>query len=209
MVNRCRQEVERFQVWSTTVEHRAEWEETYPWWGDLYDAVRDVLQTLPLEDWTPELQQDVLYALARDNEDEVLLGELLDHPGILLRLAAAAVVYPDYEARWQVAHALGHLNKSPVECDAVLRVLATTDEEEYVRRRALLALGNRRSPLAEPLALGAWDTGQEYQRIAALEVLYQVHSSHLSRILEAAQHDSREAVRAWAAWIRQQLTAQP
>jgi len=97
IVARCHQEVERFRAWSETVEHRAEWEEAYPWWVDLYDTVRDALQMVPTQDWTPESERDVLYALARDNEDEVLLEELINHPGALLRLAPAALTYPDHE----------------------------------------------------------------------------------------------------------------
>ena len=61
---------------------------------------------------------------------EVLLDELIDHPGILLRSADPALTYPDHEARWQVAHALGQLNESPVECETILRLLATTDEAD-------------------------------------------------------------------------------
>jgi HEAT repeat protein len=176
--------------------------------GNPYDAVRDVFRTIPPQDWTPELQRDVLYALARDNEDQVLLGELVNHPEALLRLSDAAIACPDREARWQVAHALGQVNDSPAESETLLRHFVIADEEEYVRRRALLALGNRRSPSAEPLALAVWDTAEEYPRIAAMEVLYQVQSSHLPRILEAAHGDTRETVRTRAVWIRQQLTSE-
>lgn len=159
-------------------------------------------------EWTPEVHQDVLYALARDNEAERISDELVDHPELLLRLAPTALVCADSHARWQVAEAPGRTHESHAEVEGFLKRLCTSDEDEYVRRRSLLALGHRRSPMAEPLALHAWDTGHEYQRIAAMEVLCDLDSSHLTRILSAADHDPREAVRQRASYIRHRLESE-
>ncbi|MGE5672311.1 MAG: HEAT repeat domain-containing protein [Mycobacterium leprae] len=202
---RLRHEVERFRAWAETVEHEAEWEEEYPGWGDLYNAVRVIVRALPPEDWTPELQQDLLYAMARDREGQVVQDELIDHPAVLFRLVDPARTYPDYEARWQAADALGQISESPEESTAVLRQFVQTDEHEYVRRRALLAMGYRDLPGAESLALAAWETGEEYQRMAALTVLAYIDSPHLAEKLSAAEHDPSEAVRGRAAAIREQV----
>ena len=45
----------------------------------------------------------LLYALARDNECECILGMLTEHPENGMRIARAAMECPDPDARWQVA----------------------------------------------------------------------------------------------------------
>ena len=70
----------------------------------------------------------------------------------------------------ELADALGSVEADEGEVVPLLEAYAA-DADEYVSRRTLLALGHRQVPIAEALARRAWDTGHEYQRMAALEIL--------------------------------------
>ncbi len=76
----------------------------------------------------------LLYALARDNEDEHVLETLEQFPAIAAQIADAAVTFSDPDARWQAAVLAGRIGLVAV----LLRFL--DDEAEYVRRRAGFAL---------------------------------------------------------------------
>lgn len=178
----------------------------YPEWDAVEEGFTEILLTVDPEDWTAELEQDMLYVLARDNQREELLERLVRFPRSLLRLAFVGLDYPDYEARWQLAHGVGQIEESPSACETLLCHWATRDKEEYVRRRALLALGYRPYSSAEPLALAAWSSGHKYQQIAALAVLDRIQSPHLPRILEEAYLDSQESVRGHAQRLMRHLT---
>jgi len=65
------------------------------------------------------------------------------------------------------------------------------DEDEYVKRCALISLGELKSSKSESLAERAWHTGHEYQRMAALEVLDKISSSKLAIYLKEAMEDGR------------------
>ena len=53
-----------------------------------------------------------LKRLDRDNEDERILDLLVQHPDVLIAVAPKAVNYPDNQARWQIAVALGRASES-------------------------------------------------------------------------------------------------
>ncbi|HTH50219.1 MAG TPA: HEAT repeat domain-containing protein [Candidatus Limnocylindria bacterium] len=143
------QEVAKFRQWaalrlgsdhaSGAFEHGAEWECDYPDWPALYSAVEAFLLSKAiahdrLSDHEREL---LLYALARDNEDEVILELLAQFPDASIQLARVAVNHPDRDARWQVAVLLGRIEGAePVSL--LLQLLK--DDSEYVRRRAGTAL---------------------------------------------------------------------
>lgn len=76
------------------------------------------------------------------------------------------------------------------------------DEDEYVRRQALMALGTLGSPLVEDLAEAAWQTGHEYQRMAVLAALRDVQSPALDDYLARAESDGRQYLLHYAAKIR-------
>lgn len=128
-------ELQRFRLWARTrnaedaVHAAPEWECDYPHWQDLYAAVGLTL------DAAPELAEfdDLLFALARDNEDEVILDMIADHPEFALELAHRALGYQERDARWQMAEVLGRI---PGEKSEALLAKFLGDADEYVRRRA-------------------------------------------------------------------------
>ena len=137
-------EVAKFRAWAlvrlspnwiaTDFAHAdAEWECDYPDWSAIYAAVAVILKRgeVPCE---AELR-DLVYVLARDNEDEQVLEMLASRPDVTSALCGFSAEEP--EARWQLAVALGKIGSS----DAKIRLSSLqSDSDEYVRRRAKFAL---------------------------------------------------------------------
>lgn len=183
----------------------AEWEADYAKWSELTCAFCDFLDASG-PDSLDQTQVDLLlYVLARDNEGEVLKDELVSRPAHLISLAVAAPLSIERDARWQIADALGNveINEEVVEplIEHFLR-----DADEYVSRRALIALTRKRSAKLDVWAVRAWNTGNEYQRIAALEAFATSGSPLLWNHLDQAEADGRQYLARFARELRDRLT---
>jgi HEAT repeat protein len=196
------QEVERLRSWAEAYDRprRGEWECDYTSWADLYNAVTAYVSDSKIEEWDEVVAALLLYAIARDNELEHIAGHLRKTPEKLYALAQAAVRSGEKDAKWQMAKQLAHCPDQE-GTEALLLVLAT-DPEEYVRRRALMALGRIKSSHVEILVEQAWDSGDEYQRMAVLDALHSVQSKKLAVYLDMAQADARQYLMAFANQIR-------
>lgn len=186
--------IEAFKAWAQAYPGRdqsGEWECAYEEWPKITTAFCAYLDACPPEQWDDEVVDLLLYGLARDNEIEMLKNQLARRPAHLMALAKAGVQSTERDARWQLADALGGPDVGTAEAEPLLLQFAG-DDDEYVSRRALLALGRRRSPKAEMLARRAWESGNEYQRMAALDVLSLLNSPELPAYLALAQADGRE-----------------
>lgn len=189
-------EVARFKEWAAGVPvgtRSGEWECDYLDWKSLWAAAKLLLKTAPMSTWTQVMVEDFLYTLARDNEVEFVADELDGRNETLLWLAAQAIKSGEPDAKWQLAAKLGDLSGCAQEAEALLIDLVQ-DDDEYVSRRALLALGKLKSGRTEAFAERAWLTGHEYQRIAALWALKDAGSSKLFDYLRKAEEDGREYV---------------
>src|SRR6266567_7870822 len=186
--------VSAFRNWadSLPVEQRVgEWECDYQQWPAITGAFTAFLDSSLPQHWDASIYEPLLYILARDNEMEILKEELIARPAHLLALTRVALGSAEQDARWQLADALGSVELIAGEVEPLLEHLFY-DKAEYVSRRALLALARRRSKLAEPLAVRAWATEHEYQRMAALEALAASDSPLLSSHLDLALQDGRQ-----------------
>jgi hypothetical protein len=196
-------EVVRFRAWADTYpagRRSGEWETEYPHWEALRAAFATFIDTTSYHDWSEDAIQLLLYAVARDNEVEELAHLLGEHPCALIFLADQGLQAAERDAAWQLASQLGTLDLLQAE---PLLVRYVEHADEYVRRRALLALGRLGSSQVEALAAKAWDSGEESQRIAALCALEDVGSS---RIREYAARDealSTPGLARYAAHIRE------
>ncbi|MET4173057.1 hypothetical protein ABIB99_004150 [Bradyrhizobium sp. LA6.1] len=168
-----------------------EWECDYGEWPAITTAFAAFLDSGVPQHWSAPIVELLLYILARDNEVEVLKRELMAKPAHLLALARLAPHSPERDARWQLADALGSDEFAADEVEPLLEQFFH-DADEYVSRRALLALARRRSKRSETLALRAWSTEHEYQRMAALDALSAVNSPLLPSYLDLAQRDGRQ-----------------
>jgi hypothetical protein len=67
-------EVDRFRVWALgTPKDHGEWEEDYEDWPAIYEAFERFADERPVAQWRSGEWCDVLYAIARDNECEVIV----------------------------------------------------------------------------------------------------------------------------------------
>lgn len=182
-----------FQQWAegrNADQRSAEWEAEYEKWPELTRAYCDVLDTCHPEDWDQSLVDLLLYILARDNEGEVLKDELISRPTPLMALAAASPASDEPDAKWQIADALGRIGAKE-DVEPIIEQLLQ-DRDEYVSRRALLALARRGAANLDVWAVRAWGTGHEYQRMAALEAFAVSNSPLLASYLDQALSDGRQ-----------------
>ena len=183
-------EIKRFNEWATTViDPSGEWETEYPHWDAIYDEVENCLKTDYLDNTTKD---HILYVLARDNECEVVLKMLVAYPHFGYRVAEHGIMYPDNDARWQVAVVLGE-----IRADDSIALLHTMlrDSDEYVRRRSLLAIREIDAVYAEKIAIEWIYSEHEYSRLVAIDTLSILHSYYLPRALSILKEDSSHIVK--------------
>lgn len=206
--NDLEQETILFQEWASTYPKEqlyGEWECEYENWANIYQTFSFFLDTCPFEKWNKEVIDILTYLVARDNEMMHLIDEIAKSPFRLLFFANASLFSSENDARWQVAAKLGEFPELLSEVEPIL-LRFITDKDEYVRRRTLLSLGYVHSPQAESVAERAWndeDELQQYQRMAALEVLWRVNSPLLPNYLQKVKDDGREYLVAFAEKIQQ------
>src|SRR3954449_13403532 len=191
-----RLEVDGFRIWA--LGDRAdygEWETEYGEWPAIWDAFRRFVELKPPAQWDAGEWRDVLYAIARDNEDEVIVDDLVErHPDVLIAIAARARQDGEADARLQLAEALGRVDVDRDTREALL-LDYYDDHSEYVRRYALNALSEMGSRHTERIALEEWDRpgdhrregrvddGQVTSRVAVLHALHRVRAPSFERVL--------------------------
>ena len=162
----------------TSEELGGEWEVDYP-----YETADSVLL------------DEMVYRIARDNEAEGFIQETTSHPQWFERLCRRAAASNESEAKWQFAAYLPECPCSQEVKDMILDF--AKDPNEYVSRRALLAMPALRPDCVEQFAPLFWERNcyslelQEYQRIAVLVSLDAIHSGLFPQYLEQAKQDGR------------------
>lgn len=184
------EEVKRFRDWAENhPKDSGEWETDYPQWPALRAAADEALGREHLDD---DEITFLLYALARDNECEFILGMMQEHPGNGMRVAHAAVECSEPDARWQVGVFLG--SQEGDDARMLLRRLIE-DTDEYVRRRALLSSTLRDPAFAAEIAESWLAADNEYSRLAALSVLQETRSPRLALAARQLRRDRSPHVR--------------
>jgi len=194
---RLQEEVDRFRQWADQypLDKRSDWwAEEYPAWAQIDAAVLDYALETPPTSWTPEAINDVLYAVARDDERLALASLLCQRaPAFLYRLAEVALDRGERDATWQLAVQLGKSTLPPAGTEKLLLRIAS-DADEYVRRHALMVLARLGSAATEEIALAAWHQpheNQQWARMAALWSLHRIQSPRLEELLAQAEIDAR------------------
>jgi HEAT repeats len=150
------QEVTKFREWVSSVEYlnsetlNAEYGCIYSEWWHLLEIILTFLTTSINDHWTDREVSDILYVMGWDNECEDLADEIEENPDVLIKLANLALNSLEDDAKWQLADRLGNLSNETAE---LLLLKFVDDKDEYVRRRALSALGRMQSPYAEAQVL--------------------------------------------------------
>ena len=179
----------------TTEEIGGAWEVDYPAWNDIFDAFCHVLTQMNAEMADSVLLDEMVYLIARANEAEGFIQETTSHPKWFECLCRRAAASNENEAKWQFAAYLPECSCSQKVRDIILDF--AKDPNEYVSRRALLAMPALRPDCVEQFAPLFWERNcyspelQEYQRIAVLISLDAIHSDLLPQYLERAKQDGR------------------
>ena len=179
----------------TSEELGGEWEVDYPYWNDTYSDFCHVLTQMDAETADSVLLDEMVYLIARDNEAEGFIQETTSHPQWFECLCRRAAASNESEAKWQFAAYLPECSCSQEVRDIILDF--AKDPNEYVSRRALLAMPALRPDCVEQFAPLFWERNcyslelQEYQRIAVLVSLDAIHSGLLPQYLEQAKQDGR------------------
>ena len=178
-----------------TEEIGGEWEVDYPAWNDMFDAFCHVLTQMDAEMADSFLLDEMVYLIARANEAEGFIQETTSHHKWFECLCRRAAASNESEAKWQFAAYLPECSCSQEVRDIILDF--AKDPNEYVSRRALLAMPALRPDCVEQFAPLFWERScyspelQEYQRIAVLVSLDAIHSDLLPQYLERAKQDGR------------------
>lgn len=192
-------EIKKFEKWFessdlTETDKEGAWD-YYPEWRDIDPPFEDfIFQTDP-GTWTDEEKKIILYLISLDNECERLVETLSDCEHALITLTEASIRYGSPNDKWQLAIRLHKLTDKNLAL-AFLEKLVN-DEDEYVNRRSLMELARLNSPLTEYYCEKFWHKDkykemEEYQRMAVLHALKNVHSTLLPKYLDLAKQDGRE-----------------
>lgn len=209
--------INQFRAWQAArfperspCEISGEWETWYVDWVEINTAFCKVLQEAEPKTEDKHLLDEMIYIIARDNECELLIEELVEYPKWFGVLCHHSLSTEEADAKWQFASYL-----SRCECGHEIKELILAfveDPNEYVCRRALLAMPSIYPDKVSYYAELFWKRElyaselQEYQRMAALTVLHEVHSPLLDVYLEKAKEGEGKYLRQCAEKIEGAVT---
>ena len=171
---------------------------------EMYDAAVELIENEPAEAADEQVIDDLLYALARDNECELIAQILEDHDDWFSLLCRKCMESPYTNAKWQLAVRLRNYSGSDGLKELIYGFLSSGDE--YTERMALESLAYICPEKAEEYAVRFWERDKyehdEYQKIMALHVLYKIKSAELEKYLRLAESSEYSYLRINAEEIR-------
>ena len=206
--------IDNFNSWANGVPHNEaergdDWECHYPEWADIYTGFEILLQTEDVDRLSPAQINRLFYIIARDNESEVLADILTEFPPAFATFAKLAAGTKHNQTKWQLAARLPLL---PAEFEPVaLLEPFVNDADEYVSRRALMALANVEAEKTEHYCEKFWHRQKpnnehcEHQRMAVLFALKTIQSPRLKHFLSLAKQDGRQHLLAKAMEIENEI----
>lgn len=196
-----RAELDAFWEWAYSIQGaqaeailgRGEWADEYPQMPRIYEAVKEVVCMLCKEPCTEQDADILIEAIAIDNEGEHALDICRELPDCAIECPFRRAItsrFPD--ARWQIASLIGDIGDQ--RWKAYLQALLE-DENEYVERRALLALAQIDPIMAEQAAFARLRHSSDYMRLAAVSVLDELHSPRLVKAIDLLRDDTFSYIR--------------
>ena len=209
--------VQRFKKWAqTNYPERTEDNDNGEWcfctrFDEMYSAAVDMIKNYPASAADEQIIDDLLYAIARDNEAEIIIGILEDYNDWFALLCRACLSTPYTNAKWQFAKGLKNYTGNDDLKNMIFDFLAV--DYEYTERMALKSLAFIDPQQAEKYAVDFWNRGKyaegtyeiEYQRIMVLHVLYQIKSDSLEKYLQLAENSDYKYLKSNAEEIREML----
>jgi HEAT repeat protein len=145
-----------------------EWEADYPGWDRLHKAAKEALEQLNLE-FNHDLAQLLVYALAIDNEAGVVLKSVEEKLENKLRFVRKAVYSNQPQARWQMAELIGNMEVEGGE--KMLLHLINSEDDKYVKRRALMSLNKINRAKAVELAQKFLKDPDPFLKLVSKEII--------------------------------------
>lgn len=175
----------------TLSEKNGEYETYCTKWTDIYtEFIKTIEKTDVYNVENIDYLYDMIYIIARDNECENIIDELTQYKSWFEILSKYSLNTDEYNAKWQFAHYLGqyvekHGNNEYAK-ELILKFLE--DENEYVKRRALLILHKILPEKIEYYSEKFWNNNfdeeiNQYQKMAVLSALYNIKSKKLKYYL--------------------------
>ena len=167
---------------------------------EFYEMVSEAIRFMKknsTEKATQQVIDDLLYAIARDNEDCTIIEELEQYSEWFALLCRCCLNTDYINAKWQFAEYLSGYKGDDDLQELIFEFLNAGDE--YTERLALKTLADIHPEKAEKYAIDFWNRNKyaddEYQKIMVLHVLYQIHSPQLQHYLEMAKQSQYEHVK--------------
>lgn len=182
--------VSNFEDWCENASRSSDgWQSNFPKLDQLLSAARRELSSPELAPHSASLIVGLFSPL---DEDEQVLELVCEKPRHIATLARVALHLDDRSALWQLAVAAGKIGDQA--CLQLLRALVHHDDE-YVRRRALLALRELDGGFSEEIAKEWLRHPHEYTRMVALDTLATLKSAYFLRAMGTLKDDPSEVVR--------------
>ena len=175
--------VEKLRTWLDT--HPRCHDEYHHWFGQggIASAIECFVKRVQPEYWTDENVSDLLLVL-HQSPTEHIAELIMCNESMALAIARHSIgcsgLASDEIALW-----LGRCVNHREEAEELL-IKFTQHSHERTRRIALLSLAKLQSASVEPLALAAWDTGEQYAQMGTLAALDTIGSPLFSVYLRRA-----------------------
>lgn len=181
---------EEWTRWSATADKRNDgWEEYFPKWRELINAAIQTMRSVSLSGQDLELL-DHCWSISEETEELSLHAS--EHLDALWDVVVQMTKSKDWKVRWQAFNALAAGGSN---AEGILRV-GLLDENDYVKRRALLSLAEVGPSDADRLAEQFVQHNDAYLRLAAINLLRRCGSaSERRRVGELLANDSADFVR--------------
>lgn len=166
-----------------------EWEHELEEFDDMISAGIAVIQNLSVSEASEQTKDLLLYAIARDNECNNIIEEILNHSKWFAELCKKVLDTNYVNAKWQFAELLGKCDSDNSINNLIFDFLSCG--HEYTERMALKSLANIHPEKAEEYAILFWEREKyecnEYQKIMALYVLHKIKSPSLECYLRKSE----------------------
>ena len=211
--NKLHVKVNAFKSWAKTYypqiteeNDNGEWCFCYEF-DEMISSALSIIEKCSVASATEQMIDDLLYAIARDNECEIIINELTDYNEWFALLCRHSLKTHYTNAKWQFVKNICNYDGNDNIHELVYDFL--TVEDEYTERMALKALADIYPEKAEKYAIDFWNRkkykNDEYQKMMALDVLYQIRSPKLYHCLETAEHSNYEYLKINAQRIREKM----
>ena len=143
------------------------WETEYGNWANLNLAIDKAINELN-SSYNQETAENLIQALAIDNESELTLEKIEETLNSKNRFVEQVISSIQPQAKWQVSEMLGNVM---LENSTQYLLELIDDQDKYVKRRALLSLNKVDKNIAKSIATKYQDDSDDYLRVVSGKIV--------------------------------------